>query len=70
MLKKTPESPLDSKEIKPVNPKGNEPWIFIRRIDAETLILWSPDMKSTFIGKDPDAGKDWGQEEKGETRMI
>ena len=65
MLEKTLESPLDSKEIKPVNPKGNEPWIFIRRIDAEALILWPPDMKSTFIGKDPDTGKDWGQEEKG-----
>ena len=60
------ESLLDSKEIKPVNPKGNQPWIFIVRTDAEAEapILWSPDAKSQFIGKDPDAGKDWGQEEK------
>ena len=60
------ESLLDSKEIKPVNPKGNQPWIFIARTDAEAEapILWSPDAKSQFIGKDPDAGKDWGQEEK------
>ena len=57
-------SPLDSKEIKSVNPKGNQSWIFIGRIDAEALILWPPDAKSRFIGKDPDAGKDWGQEEK------
>ena len=61
----TLESPLDSKEIKPVNPKGNQPWIFIGRIDAETPILCPPDVKSWFTGKDPDAGKDWGQEEKG-----
>ena len=67
MLEKTPESPLDSKEIKAVNPKGNEPWIFIGRADAEASILWPPDVKSWFIGKDPDAGKDWGQKEKGVT---
>ena len=64
-LKKTVESPLDNKEIKPVNPKGNQPWLFIGRIDAEAEdpILWPPDAKSGLIGKDPDAGKDWGQEE-------
>ena len=63
---KTLESPLDSKEIKPVNPKGNQPWIFIRRTnpEAEAPILWPPDAKGWFIRKDPDAGKDWGQEEK------
>ena len=66
MLEKTLESPLDSKEIKPVNPK---PWIFIERANAEAEdpILWPPDAKSQLIGKDPDAGKDWGQEEKGMT---
>ena len=64
MLEKTLESPLDSKEIKPVNPKGNQPWILIGKIDveAETPILWPPDAKSQLIGKDSDAGKDWGQE--------
>ena len=69
VLEKTLESPLDSKEIKPVNPKGNQPWIFIGRTDAKaaTLILWPPDVKSQLIRKDPDAGKDWGQEEKGAT---
>ena len=69
VLDKTFESPLDSKEIKPVNPKGNQPQIFIGRTDAEaeTPILWSLYLKSSFIGKDPDAGKDWGQEEKGTT---
>ena len=61
ILEKTLESPLDSQEIKPVNPKGNQPWIFIRRTDAEAPI-WSPDWKSWLTGKDPDAGKDWGQE--------
>ena len=61
---KTLESPLDSKEIKPVNPKGNEPWIFIGRTDAEAPMLWPPEAKSWFIGKDPAAGKDWRQEEK------
>ena len=65
-LEKTLESPLDSKEIKPVNPKRNQPWIFIGRTDAEAEapILWLPDAKSQLIWKDPDAGKDWGQEEK------
>ena len=67
VLEKTLESPLDSKEIKQVNLKGNQLWIFIGRTDAEAPILWSPDAKSWFIGKDPDAGKDWGQEEKGMT---
>ena len=67
VLEKTLESPLDCKDIKSVNPKGNQPWIFIRRTDAKakTPILWSPDVKSWLTGKDPDAGKDWGQEEKG-----
>ena len=62
---------LEYKEIKPVNPKGNQPWIFIGRTDAETetSMLWPPDAKSWLIGKDPDAGKDWGQEEKGQQRM-
>ena len=67
VLKKTLESPLDHKEIQPVNPKGNQPWIVIGRIDAETeaSILWPPDGKSWLVGKDPDAGNNWGQEEKG-----
>ena len=69
VLEKTLESPLDSKEIKPVNPKRNQPWIFIGRTDAEAPVLWPPDVKSWFIGKDPDAGKDWGQEEKGATEV-
>ena len=60
-------SPLDCKEIKPVHPKGNQSWIFIGRTDAEAPILWPPDVKSWLIGKHPDAGKDWGQEEKGTT---
>ena len=64
---KTLESPLDCKEIKPVSPKGNQPWIFIRRTDAEATILWPSVVKSRLIGKDPDAGKDWRQEEKGTT---
>ena len=66
VLEKTLESPWDSKEIKPVNPKGNQPWIFIGRTDAETeaSILWPPNMKSQFIRKDPNAGKDRSQEEK------
>ena len=68
------ESPLDCKEIQPVNPKGNQSWIFIRRIDAEaeTPILWPPDGKNWLLGKDPDAGKDWRWEEKGpiEDEMI
>ena len=69
VLKKTLESPSDSKEIKSVNPKGNQSWIFIGRTDAEAEapIVWAPDAKSQTIGKDPDSGKDWGQEEKGET---
>ena len=63
-LEKTLESPLDCKEIKPVNPKGNQSWIFNGRTDAEaeTPILWPPRVKDWLIGKDPDAGKDWGQE--------
>ena len=62
-------SPLDCEEILPVHPKGDQSWVFIGRTDveAETPILWSPDAKSWLIGKDPDAGKDWGQEEKGTT---
>ena len=67
VLERTLESPLDCKEIKPVNPKGKQPWIFIGRNDAKASILWSPDAKSQLIGKDPDAGKDWGKEEKGVT---
>ena len=69
VLKKMLESPLDFKEIKPVNPKGNQPWIFIGRTDAEAEapILWPPDAKNQLLGKDPDPGKDWGQEEKGMT---
>ena len=66
VLEKTFESPLDSKEIKSVNPRANQPWILIRT-DAEAPILWLPDARSQLIGKDPDAGKDWGQEEKEET---
>ena len=71
VLEKTLESSLDRKEIKPVNPKGNQPWIFIGRTDTEVeaTILWPPDVKSQLIGKNPDAGKDWGQEEKGDDRM-
>ena len=68
VLEKTLESPLDTKEIKPVNPKGNQPWILIGRTDAEAPILWPPDVKRRFIGKDSDAGKDWRQEEKGMTQ--
>ena len=67
VLEKTLESPLDYKEIKPVNPKGNRSWIFIGRTDAEAPILWPPDAKNWFIGRDPDAGKDWRREEKGTT---
>ena len=66
-MEKTFESPLDSKEIKPVDPKGNQSWIFTRRTDAKAPILWPPNAKSWLIGKDPDAGKDWRQEEKGMT---
>ena len=67
VLEKTLESPLDCKEIKPVNPKGNESWIFIGRTHAEAPILWLPDAKSWLIRKDPDAGKNWRQEEEGTT---
>ena len=72
VLEKTLESPLDSKEIKPVNPKGNEHWIFTGKTDVEALILWPPDMKSWLVGKDPDAGKDWRWERKGkaEDEMV
>ena len=69
MLDKTLEGPLDCKEIQPVNPKGNQSWIFNRKTDAEaeTPILWPPDEKNWLIRKDPEAGKDWRQEEKGMT---
>ena len=74
VLEKTLESPLDNKEIKLLNPKGNQPWIFIGRTDAETEapIFWLPDPKSWLIGKDLDAGKDWRQKEKGaaEDEMV
>ena len=74
VLEKTLESPLDCKEIKSVKPKGNVPWIYIERAGAEdgAPILWPPDAKSRLIGKDPNAGKDWEQEEKGvtEDKMI
>ena len=73
-LEKTLESPLDCKEIQPVHPKGDQSWVFVGRTDgeAETSILWPPDAKSWLIGKDPDAGKDWRQEEKGtiEDEMV
>ena len=66
VLEKTLESPLDSKEINPVNPEKNQPWLFtgMTGAEAEAPILWPPDAKNQLIGKDPDAGKDWGQEEK------
>ena len=69
VLEKTLESPLDCKEIQPVHPKGDQSWVFIERTDveAETPILWPPHVKSWLIGKDPNAGKDWEQEEKGMT---
>ena len=69
VLEETLESPLDCKEIQPVHLKGNQSWTFIRMTDAEaeTPILWPPDVKSWLIGKDPDAGKDWRQEEEGMT---
>ena len=69
VLEKTLQSPLDCKEIQPVNPKGDQSWVFIGRTDAEaeTPVLWPPYAKSWLIGKDPDAGRDWGQEEKGTT---
>ena len=69
VLEKTLESPLGCNEIQPVHPKGDQSWVFIGRTDAaaETPIIWPPDAKSWLIGKDPDAGKDWGHEEKGTT---
>ena len=74
VLEKTLESPLDCKEVQLVHPKGNQSWIFIGRTDAEaeTPILWPPDVKNWLIWKDPDAGKDWTQEEKGiaEDEMV
>ena len=74
VLEKTLESPMDSKEIQPVHPKGNQSWIFIGRTDVETEIpiLWPPDVKSWLIWKHPDAGKDWRWEEKGtaEDEMV
>ena len=68
-LEKTLESPLDHKEIQPVHPEGDQSGVFIGRTDVEveTPILWPPHVKSRLIGKDPDAGRDWGQEEKGTT---
>ena len=70
LLEKTLESPLDCKEIQPVHPKRDQPWVFIGRTvaEAETPILWSARGKSSLIGKDPDAQRDWGQEEKGMTQ--
>ena len=69
VLEKTLESPLDCKEIQPVHSKGDQSWVFFGRTDAkaETPILWLPHVKSWLIGKDPDSGRDWGQEEKGMT---
>ena len=69
MLETILESPLDCKEVKPANRKGNQPWILIGRTDVEAEVpeLWPPYEKNWFIGKDPDAGKDWEQEEKGVT---
>ena len=66
MLLKTFESPLDCKEVKPVQPRGNQSWLFIGRTDAEaeTSVLWPPNVKNWLIEKDPDVGKDWRQEEK------
>ena len=69
VLEKTLESPLDCKEVQPVHPKGDQSWVFTGRTDAEaeTPVLWLPDAKNWLIGKDPDAGRDWGQEGKGTT---
>ena len=69
VLEKTLESPLDCKEIQPVHPKGDQCWVFFGRTDAkaETPVLWPPHVKSSLIGKDSDAGRNWGQEEKGTT---
>ena len=71
VLEKTLESSLDCKEVQPVHPKGDQSWVFIGRTDveAETPVLWPPPVKSGLTGKDSDAGRDWGQEEKGLTRM-
>ena len=73
-IENTLKSPLDRKEIKPVNPKGNQSWIFTGKTDAEaeSVVLWPPDTKNWLTGKDSDAGKNWGQEEKGaaEDKMI
>ena len=71
VLEKTLQSPLDLQEIQPVHPKGDQSWVFLGRTDveAETPILWPPDVKNWLIWKDPDAGKDWGQEEKGTTEV-
>ena len=67
VLEKTLENPLDCKKIQPVHSKGDQSWVFIGRNDAkaETPVLWPPHVKSSLVGKDPDAGRDWGQEEKG-----
>ena len=72
VLEKTIENPLDCKEIKPINPKGNRPWIFIGRTDAVAPILWPPDAKSWLIWKEPDSRKDWRQKAKGvtEEKMV
>ena len=72
VLEKTLESPFDSKEIQPVHPKGHQSWIFFGRTDgeAETPILWPPDVKNWLIWKDPDAGKDWRREKKGTIRWL
>ena len=69
VLEKTLASPLDCKEIQSVHPKGDQFWVFIRRTDAEaeTSVLWPPHVKSCLVGKDSDAGRDWGQEEEGTT---
>ena len=69
VLEKILESPLDSEKIKPVNPKGHQPWIFIGRTDAEAPILWPHDVKSQLVGKDPDNGKDRGRKRRGQQRM-
>ena len=71
MLEKTLDSPFDCKEIQPVHPKGDQSWVFIGRTDAEaeTPIIWPSHVKSWLIGEDPDAGRDWGQEEKGTTEV-
>ena len=71
VLEKTPESPLDCKETQPVHPEGDKSWVFIggTDVEAETPILWPPHSKSWLIGEDPDAGRDWGQEEKGMTEV-